>query len=546
MDWTSWAIAGREGTGYASRMKHDCHVEPSARRRAASIARWCFVVTLAGCSSPADRAVAPGGDAKQTPEPSSEGAVSSLGGEVVAAAPDGAVVLRTETEMRAEDAAQSGWPLVGVPIEDEPGRWFGVARGASHVVYADPSGALALWRRGDTQAFASLDPDVLGEDRIAIPFEGPAPRSGQSWGPPVFLDDATIATHHAEGVILWETATGKARCYVVDPLIQLSRASYALGEERAALRSSSNTPDLTNAALLEFSKKDCQIGRVHLLPVDQPYLVAGTSTSTLVLRAGSLRASSGVEPARVMSLPLGTPHAIDQPVDGVIAWAAQAEASDEVEVGLLDTSSGRMRVVGQLPAGTRVVHVRRVGADIRALEQSGDEHTWAAPALATEQPRTFVAVSADEAARERALSYIGRGDRVAAIQALAGKDGPGPSNRFLHAYFVSFEEQSSEEDFRAKLAKHGIRFTGDAQLYLAIEHLVDVQAWPQATDLFFYWVDDAPPKTLPAEAIEIGLELALQLAELDRYELRERLLDALAKQYPDDPKVAEARRDDEE
>ncbi|MBK9000397.1 MAG: hypothetical protein IPM35_32150 [Myxococcales bacterium] len=436
--------------------------------------------------------------------------------------------MRANGQVLIVDRTMAVRPLIGVPAEDAPGLWYALSPSGKLVALSGSSDTTSLWQVGNPE------PTVLDAGPVVGGFEA------VSWGAPRFLGEDTLVTHHTEGIVVWDLARSAARCFLTDPLIHVARETFDLGMGRAAVRSGSNSPGVSNASLVECSTTDCRVLRRLLVGAGERHAVAAAGETTFILLSGAMRVIGRSGETRVVTLPTASPHALRAFQDGALVWAADAADGAAILVGVMDPKGLRSSLVGRLPTGSSIVRTWVAEGRVHAVEQRGALHTWPAPDLSQASGIEAAVLGNDALAREHAILELAAAGRTEAIAALSGPDGVAPSNRFFEAYLRSLVTDEAEPAFLARLARDGIRFRGEAPVLAVVEDLARSQAWAPACDLLFYWMQDASPCSLPEAAVPIALELALQLSEADQDQIRGTLIRKLGKLYPNDARVAEA------
>jgi hypothetical protein len=327
---------------------------------------------------------------------------------------------------------------------------------------------------------------------------------------------------------------------VQDRALQLARETYSLGPDRAAARSGTNRPGIHNAVLVELSTTDCSVRAHHLVPARDPIAVAARGETFARLTYEELRLSrNGVE--TTIDLPGASPQALALSADGrSVLWARSGNAAEGVMIEIWSPDDQKARSVARLEAQSQVVHLRLDGGRAVAIETKGMVHSWPIETATAARLAPAQRLPADRIAREKAILALGLGDARAAAAALAAFPSKGTPNHFLAAYLRSLVDNEAEPAFVARLSREGIAYTGDPHTLRAVEHLASAELTPVAVDVLFYYLRDAKPGSLPERGATIGLELALQLSELDRDEGRAALLRELGTRYPCHAKVAEA------
>lgn len=475
-----------------------------------------------------------------------------LSGPVVAVAADGACIVQrgTHVDVFGADLARPKRLPMG-DTSGQPGVWYAVSSGTRYVARVDRTGWIELWDVAAARRAARLEPGAHLPQVFEMPLVGPAHQTAASWGPPAFLGDDLLVTHHNQGIILWEVPSGRARCTLQDPAIRLAREAFALGRGVAAVRSGSDSPGIHNAVVIEFSTRDCSVRERHLVPARDPVVAAASGSARFIFSLKGIRAtdeSSNVQ-ALVSDVPV-SPHAMHASHDGrwvVWAGADTTKAAEEV-VGLWSREGNRMIPVARLQQSSRILHLRIEGAAVHALDSSGQVFTWPLPAAGNGEPVRSSVVSADQLAREKAILHLGLGEpqlalrefeRVVASEART-------SNRFLQAYAQSLVEREDGNVFRARMARDSIRYAGDSATLAAAEDLTSAEVLGPALDMFLYWLEGARPGSRPESAVQLGLELVLQLSESDDHETKALLLRRLREIYPTDVQIAEQLKDLEE
>jgi hypothetical protein len=73
----------------------------------------------------------------------------------------------------------------------------------------------------------------------------------------------------------------------------------------------------------------------------------------------------------------------------------------------------------------------------------------------------------------------------------------------------------------------------------AAEDLTSAEVLGPALDMYLYWLEGARPRSRPETAVQLGLELVLQLSESDDLETKAMLLRRLHEVYPANAQIAE-------
>src|SRR3990167_8160440 len=126
-------------------------------------------------------------------------------GKVAAVGADGGLIVQRgpAVEVFAPGGRSLGLLPIGDP-EDTPGHGYALSPGGTTVGFVVRDGTIELWdvatraRRSRTTAT-----DVLVNGRPSTPFVGASPVGPTSWGPPRFLADGRLVTHHDGGIVVW-------------------------------------------------------------------------------------------------------------------------------------------------------------------------------------------------------------------------------------------------------------------------------------------------------------------------------------------------------
>ncbi|GAC1351048.1 MAG: hypothetical protein NVSMB1_00370 [Polyangiales bacterium] len=476
----------------------------------------------------------------------------SLGGPVVAVAGDGACIVQrgTHVDVFGANLAQPKRLPLG-DTSGQPGIWYALSSGARYAARVDRTGWIELWDVAASSRAARLEPRAYLPRVFEMPLVGPTHETAASWGPPVFLGDDLLVTHHNQGIALWEVPSGRVRCTLQDKAIQLARETFAFGRGMAAVRAGSNSPGVHNAVVIEFSTRDGSVRERHLVPARNLVVAAASGSARFIFSVKGIRAiaESSVVQALVADVPL-SPHAIHASHDGRwVVWAgADTTKPAEEIVGLWSRAGNRVITVARLAQSSRILHLRLEGATVHALDSNGHVFTFPLPAADDGHPVRSCVVSTDQLAREKAIIHLGLGEPQWALRAWEGVQAPEAraSNRFLQAYAKSLVDGEDGNAFRARMALDRIPYSGDSATLSAAEDLISAEVLGPALDMFLYWLEGAQPGSRPESAVQLGLELVLQLGESDDLEMEALLLRRLREVYPTNAQIAKQLRELEE
>jgi|GEM_PF-5052784 len=492
-------------------------------------------------------------DRKQNP--SSTAGSRKLAGPVVAVAADGSCIVQRGTHVDVFGPRLT--ELKPLPIGDtsgQPGIWYAVSPVARYAARVGRTGWIDLWDVAAARPAQRLDPGLRLPRLFEMPMVGPAQETTASWGAPAFLVDDLgedlLVTHHNEGIVLWEVPTGRARCVLRDPAIQVARETFPTGAGAAVVRSGSNTPGIHNATLVEFSTRDCAVRERHLIPAGESVVAAGTTDTFFVFTPKGIRAreASGTLQALVSEIPVW-PHAIHASSDGRWVLWAGADSSKPAEevVGLWNRKNDRVTVIARLPQQASILHVRLEGEAVHAIDSEGRAWTWPV-SVDDGQPVRVSAVSADQLAREKAIIHLGLGHPQVTLKELERAVSPEAraSNRFLRAYVQALVSGEDRRAFRDRMAREGVRYSGEDLSRVAAAELAAAEIVGPALDMFQYWLEGAGPGSRAESGIDLGLELALKLGASEDSEAQARLLRRLHEVYPASAPIAEQLKELEE
>jgi hypothetical protein len=467
-----------------------------------------------------------------------------LGAPIVAVSRSGDLVLQRGDRIEVLDRELStlGRLPLGNP-DDDPYVRYAVSAGARWVAHVGRSGFITVWEPRSGRQVARLDPGEplardIGRD---FPMVGPAPETASSWGPPVFLEESLLASHHQSGVVLWELPSGRPRCTLTDPALDLARESFALGEGVAAVRCGGDVPGVHNALIFELSTADCRIRRRHLVtPAREPVQATGSRDVGFIVHVGGIRVldAGSLYHARMPLDPI-LPTAVGTSGDGQTLLFAGIAARSQL-VGIWRRASNQVAVVDELRQQDHVIHVREEGEFIVGYDSAGRVRRWRSPASGT--PARVETLDRARLLREEAYIFMALDVYPEALRRLQDV----AAEPFLIAYVESRAENESMQSFTHRVQRLGIRYRGEADTLRLAQELSDAEVVGPAVDMFLYWIDGVTPGSGPPSAVDVGLGLALSLSEADQHELQEVVLRRLAAVYPEHADVQERLRDLEE
>ncbi len=479
---------------------------------------------LAGCGTCGSQPAAPpvpSSTARTTPIVAE---VAELGAPVAATAPDGTVVLQrgAYVDVRGPVATVA----VQLPIgDDDPDRPYAVSAGGRYVarLVGAEDDAVVVWSIAPAAQAARIE-------------------SGPSWGPPSFVEPELLATLGTDGVTLWELPAGRRRCATSYRGITRPRDVMPFGAGRALVRSSSNTPGIENATLVEISTADCDVTAVYLATPARELVRATAAAGTkLLLTKGRIRAFEG-EAAVELALPRETTAwALASSPDGaVVAWAGHATLeSTRTVFGVWLRREQRVAIVADLEGELRPFHLRIDQGALHAIGASGRTWRWPLPRSTEGRAAQVRSLAGGQLDYEDAIMALGVLDLDTAQRALDAITDPAAraASTFVRGFVESLRREETQAAFVARAATEGVRFAGDPATLTAAETLADAEVTAAATDALLAWLEGSEPRRGDPRGLEVGLELALQLTEMEERELREVLVRELARAYPDDAVV---------
>ena len=476
-------------------------------------------------------------------------------GKVAAVGADGGLIVQRgpAVEVFAPGGRSLGLLPIGDP-EDTPGHGYAVSLGGTTVGFVVRDGTIELWdvatraRRSRTTAT-----DVLVNGRTSTPFVGASPVGPTSWGPPRFLADGRLVTHHDGGIVVWKP-DGTAAAVVVDDHLGIVRDSHPLADpDRLQLRCGSNSPGIANTSPFVVS---LAAGRV----VDR----VSPDRATL-RRFGGLEvwtSDDGVDGAlwfaadgAVHRLVTGAaPDLVTATADGArVAWVERPGGDQPPVVKLLERATGRLLA----PAGDAqaLVALRFEGDRLVSVSEQGAVRVRPIAGLAAAAPVSLAVVQEDPRERtwQRSLVETGLGEFEAAAGMLAAVRQRDVPVKFqlgaLYTWYLTPAKRDAA-DFRASGEALGIDFsaasTSEAMIVLA-EDFARAQL-PIASHFLSFWLQHPTPagSATAERAVRLGSEVLLQLSEGDLTDERAVLLRRLAAAYPDHPVVREELEDQRE
>ncbi len=448
---------------------------------------------------------------------------------VVALASDGAFAVRRGEGIEVHRAGGGALGVVPTrPGDDRPGTWFALDKGGATLAVLRAR-ELELWKPGDRTA------------RVASRTED------DSWGPPRFLSTGDLITHHQGAVVVWSGAAGAPIAAVEDPLLTLVRGSYDGPGGSLLVRCSQNRPGPANTmpftADLPGGKLVDRLGP-HRDGVSAAVAFEGgwvTADQDHVYQFGA----DGAERAR-----FELPGVVSLKVSerGVQFGAAGGVAGvlDLPEARLHRFSTGRTEAVLFTDMGAR---------ELVGLDAQGRVFAWSV--TGDGEP---IAARRNDAAKGRARRAIGRlalsdlegaeqglAAVVTAQHALGAKADADTLELALAGHYArSLLAREEASQFVQKLAGGPLdpksEAVSGAWLLLA-EELTHAEALDAGFDLYFTWLKGVHSgviaRTSSTRAVAVGLALDTLVGSVDADELREALLRAMAKVFPEDTSVKE-------
>jgi hypothetical protein len=470
-------------------------------------------------------------------------------GKVAAVSSDGALIVQRgdNVEIFSPVGAKLGALPIGNP-SDELGYRYAVSPGGGTVAFVRRDGMIELWDVARQTRTAQVSAaHALKNTRTFTPLAGPAPVAPQSFGPPRFLRDGRLVTHHDGGVVVWKP-DGTIAVAIEDETLSLVRESWSVAENELLLRCADNQPGVANTALFVVSldkKRVIDRGR----PDREGWLRFDDLEVWLGDEAGDrflwIKNGNAVQRFRTSE----EPQLISaSPNRARLVWVEQPYGNHLAVVNVLDRMTAR--IVRLEIDNVPLVSVRLEDQLVTVSEQ-GAVRTWQLPDFSNADRVDLRTVQEDprEATWQRSLVKFGVGDFAGAAQMTSDMRRPGVPAKYLigSLYTLSQTRNDGAKTFLSDAKALGIEWHG-AAARTALLSLAEDFARAQLVlggDFLLYWLESGPSARDGdnARAVRIGLELALQASEADQYDLRELLVARLAETFPNDPEVREAMKD---
>ncbi len=462
-------------------------------------------------------------------------------GKVVAHSSDGSFVVqrgKTIDVYAATGQAPKSLPI-GNP-DNTPGFWYDVSANARHVAFVKRDGGLQLWDTAKGSLAWKGDPGAAIGKRFEMNFVGPSSSLPASYGAPAFVGGDTLLTHHNGGVVVWDVASGKAKCSIQHPDITITRQTFVLDDQHIGIRCGSNNPGIANTTLFVASLSSCKVitftaphkeGAVGAVKTKSEMVTADRESVRIAQRDKGLllKQKGGIS---TLSTCKDASRIIWGTSDGkVMLWFRQTNR-------LVSFDTGR-------DAG--IVHVRDDGKNVHAIDAMGAVYRWPLPQKDQGEIVKPKPYDQDEILWQKALLLVGMENLAEASDLLVPmlqKKPTAPKYRMAALYLASIQAKENADAFARGCKKAGLdlgaKTTSSAMLEVVKDMMV-AESTMLGMDLYMSWLATSPSAedAQANQGIELGLSISSMLMSAEQYDYRSKLLRWMGRLFPKHKKLAE-------